>query len=211
MFRSFYNANKVNYLSLPSFKSGKGPCRSLKGEVQIAIDVKLKFRFICLQIDTVMLPKMEFPWNLRFPVTVINNLYTWEKKMKYYVLISVKTISFLSLSKTSENSPKWHEKWGKKKGNCQITWVAHAWTLMQLAVIWSCQSSYSFHLWMVFKKIIIWKTGKKINFLQHWSKQLLSVWSSWLSQKQLIRCAPIYHEWCSHFQSSLVSSVTWNN
>lgn len=115
MFRIFYNANKVDYLSLPSFKSGKGPCRSLKGEVQIAIDVKLKFRFICLQIDTVMLPKMEFPWNLRFPVTVINNLYTWEKKMKYYVLISVKTISFLSLSKTSENSPKWHEKWGKKR------------------------------------------------------------------------------------------------
>lgn len=114
MFRSFYNANKVDYLSLPSFKSGKGPCRSLKGEVQIAIDVKLKFRFICLQIDTVMLPKMEFPWNLRFPVTVINNLYTWEKKMKYYVLISVKTISFLSLSKTSQNSPKWHEKWEKK-------------------------------------------------------------------------------------------------
>ena len=80
MFRSFYNANKVDYLSLPSFKSGKGPRRSLKGEVQIAIDVKLKFRFICLQIDTVMLPKMEFPWNLRFPVTIINNLYTWEKK-----------------------------------------------------------------------------------------------------------------------------------
>lgn len=52
---------KVDYRRLPSFKSGKGPCRSLKGEVQIAIDVKLKFRFICLQIDTVMLPKMEFP------------------------------------------------------------------------------------------------------------------------------------------------------
>ena len=40
--------------------------------------------------------------------------------MKYYVLISVKTISFLSLSKTSQNSPKWLEKW-EKKGNCQIT------------------------------------------------------------------------------------------
>ena len=83
---SFYNANKIDYRSLPSFKNGKGPCQSLKGEVQIAINVKLKFRFICLQIDTVMLPKTEFPWNLQFPFTVIKNLYTGEKKIKWNIM-----------------------------------------------------------------------------------------------------------------------------